>query len=94
MKDLDYNGEISWDEYCAFAANSTYIKKEILNTTISGAITALKDKDADVCYKAAYALGEIKDRRALEPLKELQNDPSPIVREEAKKAIKKIEARK
>ena len=53
-------------------------------------IAALKDKDSDVRYAAAKALGEIKDPRAVEPLIAALKDESSSVRRAAAEALGKI----
>ena len=57
---------------------------------VEGLIGALEDSDADVRWKAAYALGEIGDERAVEPLIEALKDSNKDVRENAAEALKKI----
>ena len=53
-------------------------------------IAALKDKDSDVRYAAAKALGEIKDPRAVEPLIAALGDESSGVRLAAAKSLGEI----
>ena len=52
----------------------------------------LKDSDGHVRACVARALGELKDPRAVEPLKALLNDPNKDVRLRAEKSLKEIEA--
>ena len=54
-------------------------------------ITILKDNRSILRLRAAEALGEIGDSKAIEPLKEVsQNDTSAEVREVASEALNKI----
>ena len=53
-------------------------------------IEALKDKDQDVRWEAALALGNIGDERAVEPLIEALKDEDEDVREAAGEALEKI----
>jgi HEAT repeat protein len=53
-------------------------------------IQALNDDDNNVRYLAAWALGEIRDKRAVESLNQLLNDSDANVRETAKESMKKI----
>ena len=53
-------------------------------------ITALKDEDADIRWRAAYELGEIKDSRAIEPLTQALKDEDRRVRYRATEALEKI----
>lgn len=46
-------------------------------------IQKLKNKDEDVRWRAAYALGKIKDARAVEPLIAALKDENRNVREDA-----------
>ena len=55
-------------------------------------IAALKDKDSDVRYAAAKALGEIKDPRAVEPLIAVPKDYYSGVRYAVTEALVKIGA--
>ncbi len=50
----------------------------------------MKDKGKDVREAAAYALGELKDPRAVEPLISALKDKDSYVRREAAEALKKI----
>jgi HEAT repeat protein len=50
----------------------------------------LNDDDNNVRYLAAWALGEIRDKRAVESLNQLLNDSDANVRETAKESMKKI----
>jgi hypothetical protein len=55
-------------------------------------IKALGNDDLYVRYEAALALGRIRAKEAVPTLKRLrENDPSPLVRRTAKKAIESIE---
>ncbi len=56
-------------------------------------IVALTDDDPDVQMRAARSLGDLGDKRALEPLKRTLKDKNPDVRDAAGKAIDKIERR-
>ena len=56
-------------------------------------ITALTDKDSGHRFHAAHALGEIKDSRAIEPLKKVLEDDDADVRKVATEALAKINAR-
>jgi len=51
------------------------------NDRVSVLITQLKDPNYAVRYKAAYALGETKDPRAVEPLIDALKDSSYSVEE-------------
>jgi len=53
-------------------------------------IDALKDEDGKIRKDAAYALGEIGDPRAVEPLEEALGDKYKYVREALEKALQKI----
>ena len=53
-------------------------------------IDALKDKDIKVRPEAAWALGEIREKRALEPLLDALKDESLSMRTSAANALKKI----
>jgi len=53
-------------------------------------ISALKDSDWMVRQAAAYALGEIKDPRAVKPLISALNDSHWSVRQAAAEALKEI----
>jgi len=57
---------------------------------VEGLIGALEDSDAGVRWKAAYALGEIGDERAIEPLIEALKDSDEYVRGGAAHALGKI----
>ena len=57
---------------------------------VEGLIGALEDSDAGVRWKAAYALGEIGDERAIEPLIEALKDSDEYVRKGAAHALGKI----
>jgi len=64
---------------------------EIGSPAVQSLIRALSDPDEWVRGAAAWALGEIKDKRAVEPLRKLLNDPSSAVRQAAREAMGKIE---
>lgn len=51
----------------------------------------ISDAQAEVRRMAAEALGEIKSQRAVSSLKQALNDPEPLVRAEASRAIAEIE---
>jgi len=53
-------------------------------------ITALKDEDADIRWRAARSLGDIEDSRAIEPLTEALKDRDRRVRYRAIEALEKI----
>ena len=53
-------------------------------------VTTARGNEEDACSEIWYLLGEIGDPRAIEPLTELLNDPGPLVREAAAKALEKI----
>ena len=57
---------------------------------VEGLIGALEDSDEYVRWKAAYALGEIGDERAVEPLIEALKDSDEYVRWGAASALGKI----
>lgn len=58
-------------------------------------IAALDDSDADVRLVSAWALGEIKDKAAIDPLIEtLKTDRDPFVREMAVLSLGEIESRR
>lgn len=57
---------------------------------VSGLINVLKDVDSDVRLDAALALGEIWDKRAVEPLTQALKDKDESVQKAAKKALDKI----
>ena len=61
------------------------IEKLKTRKNIKGLIKALKDKDENVRYYAAKALGWIGDSRAVEPLIEILRDEEKWVREELEK---------
>ena len=50
----------------------------------------LRDERAGARQMAAWALGEIQDPKAVEPLKAALNDAEPGVREKAKSALEEI----
>jgi len=50
-------------------------------------ISALKDEDGDVRYRAAWALGVLKDPRAVEPLIPALKDKDRVVRSAAARAL-------
>jgi HEAT repeat protein len=54
-------------------------------------IAALKDNNSTVRWCAAWALGEIKDTRAIGPLIEALEDDDNGVRREAMDAMERIE---
>ncbi|MGB7544549.1 MAG: HEAT repeat domain-containing protein, partial [Methanothrix sp.] len=57
-------------------------------------IDALGDKDSNVRYAAANALGEINDERAVDELTHVaQKDKNPNVQEAAAKALQRIQAK-
>lgn len=66
----------------AMVALSTY-KGQILDRMIS----ALSDPDPDVRAGAAWILGEIKDRKAIEPLEKTALDEYPLARIQAKASL-------
>ena len=66
--------------------NSLSTPKEILYLTQS-----LKDSDKDVRYKAAWALGEIRNRKSIPALIETFNSKDPLLREQAVSSIYKIQ---
>lgn len=53
-------------------------------------IQALKDDDSGLRTEAAYALGDIKDTRAMEPLIQTLGDKNSDVRATAVKALAEI----
>ena len=54
-------------------------------------IELLEDDDSWVRHKAAYALGDIKDERAIEPLEVVaKNDSSRLARDAANYALRQI----
>jgi hypothetical protein len=53
-------------------------------------VGALKDKDADVRQQAAFALSQIGDESAIEPLTALLKDPAPEVRQQAIFALSQL----
>ena len=53
----------------------------------------LADPSRDVRWQAAYALGELGDRRAVPPLVALQEDPDPEVRKLVASALRRLGAR-
>lgn len=56
-------------------------------------LEALDDKDADVRYFVAVALGKLEAKHSLNKLKQLaQNDTSALVREGAQTAVEQIES--
>ena len=58
-------------------------------------ITALKDEDGDVKWKAVVALGEIGDKKAIDSLNNLLRDEdNDLIRGAAKEALEKIKADK
>jgi len=57
-------------------------------------ILALKDDDDSVRYYAAFALGEINDIRAVEPLIQILRDNDSDVRNAAKEALTKQDGNK
>ena len=59
---------------------------------IHGLIKALRYGDFDVRVKAAEALGNIGDKRAVEPLMDTLKDENRDVRKEAEKALLKLHA--
>jgi HEAT repeat protein len=59
---------------------------------VSSLIAALSHADDDVRWKAAIALGEIKDARAVDPLVRLLSDPDRFVKSRAALALGSIGA--
>jgi HEAT repeat protein len=59
--------------------------------SVEALIESLGDRDAGVRSAAAWALGEIEDSRAIEPLtRALAEDPDPAVRSQAARALGEI----
>lgn len=65
--------------------------KNDLNLNVDFYITALEKGDKITKSFAAELLGEIGDKKAIEPLKKALLDSEEIVRKYAKKAIEKLE---
>jgi len=63
------------------------IEKKMKFTDLNIVIKILKDENDNVRSRAAYAFGEIKDARAVEPLMEALKDEDIYVREAAKAAL-------
>jgi HEAT repeat protein len=57
--------------------------KEILDRMIS----ALEDSDDEIRAGAAWVLGEVKDKKAVEPLRKASQDENPVVRIQAKASL-------
>jgi HEAT repeat protein len=53
-------------------------------------ISALKDRDSPARGDAAWALGKIRDPRAVEPLIAALKDENPSIQEDAEKALMQI----
>ncbi len=77
--------------------NLTTLSLEALETLIAigdyavpELLTKLASPQADIRKHAAYALGEIGNAEALEPLEKLKREPNPQVRAIIQSAIKKI----
>ncbi|MGR3309393.1 MAG: HEAT repeat domain-containing protein [Candidatus Brocadiales bacterium] len=66
------------------------VLKKIGEPAVLPLITALKGEDLDVRWRAAEALGDIKDPRAVEPLVDALKDENSGIREEASVALWKI----
>ena len=57
-------------------------------------VKVLKDKDRDVRWVAAWALGEIGDQAAVPALSKALKDKHETVRDAAAEALKKLEGKK
>jgi HEAT repeat protein len=68
--------------------------KEIGEPAVEALIQALKDEDSNVRRSSAWALREIGDARAIEPLSGFERHAERELREAAKEALKKIKAKK
>ena len=66
------------------------VEKMQVNKDVEGLIEALKDKNSDVRWRAAFALGEIKDARAVEPLIEALKDEDKYFQSVAADALGRI----
>lgn len=72
------------------------VEKMEAKRDVKGLIKALWNKDYKDYYlkmRAAEALGNIGDARAVEPLTKSLNDKNKDVRKAAKEALKRIEAK-
>jgi len=69
------------------------VLKMQIHKDVEGLIKALKDKDWHVRIPTVGALGEIRDKRAIEPLTQALKDENSIVRSLAEEALEKIKGR-
>ena len=70
------------------------VEKMKANKDVEGLIEALKDEDSNIRWRTVYALGEIKDARAVGPLTEALKEKDSGVRWQAAEALEKIKAKK
>ena len=73
--------------------SAAYSTARIGRPALKPLISALKDGSNDIKIGAAFALGEMGDPEAIEPLKGLLDDPNNNVNIAAKGAVEKIEER-
>jgi HEAT repeat protein len=78
----DYDMQLAWE------ARDTLIKQGA-----APLIQALRHSNADVRRNAAWALESLSDPAARDDLKRLLNDPDPLTREHAKKALNRLPPR-
>jgi HEAT repeat protein len=78
------------DRYSAVRWKAAESLVKIGEPSVEPLIVALSDPDEDVRWKAAIALGEIKDPRAIEPLLQLLTDSDNYVRSRAAYALGRI----
>jgi HEAT repeat protein len=67
--------------------SSSHCQSQQPDDSIAQAIAQLKDPDQAVRYRAALALGRVKDARAADPLIAALHDPGDDVRDEAAKSL-------
>jgi len=94
INDVNGNGRVGdEDDYYAFVgANAQHIRREIIDGAVDSNIAVLEDEDQELYARkaAAWALGEIKDSRAVEPLINALEDWYKFVRNAAVEALVKI----
>jgi HEAT repeat protein len=70
---------------------ASFLAARMGQVAVEPLLLSLKDEKSNVRVRAAIALGEMREGRAVPPLRELLNDPDPAVRNAASDALRRID---
>jgi hypothetical protein len=88
---LDHDDETVRYNACGLLEEVSKGEPEAIDPVVPKLLERLEDDHEGVRVKTIYVLGETRERRALEPLKDIEEeDPSDRVREIAQKAVWRI----